>query len=228
MREISPFYVFINMAAQQSQFSRLPKKQLLFISEKLIDEEFAIGNPYDYNFDNLYNSLKQISKYFNITASHEDVEFFSKFLQINDNLIAELFANNREQMKNKELIEQLEIPVAKSYDLNYSVWGSCTYTDYKVQEFDSYDEKWVKDSAGQQRSDGNWDMWNGRDREETHYENYEESDYELEGVYEVNKKPVQESLLSKLVLENTSDVISSLDRNTLIKLRNLINQKLSS
>jgi hypothetical protein len=106
------------------------------------------------------------------------------------------------------------------------VWGSCTYTDYKVQEFDSYDEKWVKDSAQQQRSDGNWDMWNGRDRRKTDYENYEESDYELEGVYEVNKKPVQESLLSKLIIENTSEVVNSLDKKTLLELRRIIDSKL--
>jgi len=226
VREISPFYVFINMAAQQSQFSRLSKKQLMFISEKLIDEEFAIGNPYDYNFESLYNTLKDISKYFNISSTHEDVEFFAKFLEINGDTIAELFANNGEQMKNKELIEQLEIPVAKSYDLDYSVWGTCTYTDYKVQEFDSYDEKWVKDSAHQQRNDGNFDLWQGRDRRETEYENFEESDYDFGDVYEVKEKPVQESLLSKLVIENTSEVVNSLDKKTLMELRRIINSKL--
>lgn len=227
MREISPFYVFINMAAQQSQFSRLPKKQLIFISEKLIDEEFAIGNPYDYNFDNLYDTLTQISKYFNVTASHEDVEFFAKFLQINDDLIADLFANNGEQMNNRELYEQLVIPVAKSYNLNYSVWGSCNYTDYKVQEFDSYDEEWVKDSAQQQRTDGNWDMWQGRDRRETEYENFEESDYDLGDVYEVDKSETKnESVLGRLVIENTSEVVNSLDRKTLIELRRIIDSKL--
>ena len=214
------------MAAEQSQFSRLPKKQLVFIAEKLIDEEFAIGNPYDYNFESLYNTLKDISKYFNITSTHEDVEFFAKLLEINDEIIADLFANNKEQMKNRELIEQLEIPVAKSYDLNYSVWGTCTYTDYKVQEFDSYDEKWVKDSAHQQRNDGNFDLWQGRDRRETEYENFEESDYDFGDVYEVKEKPVQESLLSKLVIENTSEVVNSLDKKTLMELRRIINSKL--
>jgi len=108
------------------------------------------------------------------------------------------------------------------------VWGSCSYTDYKVQKFDSYDEEWVINSAEQQRQDGNWSMWDGRDRRDTEYENFEESDYDFGDVYEVDEKPIQESLLSKLVLENTSDVINSLDRTTLIKLRNLINQKLSS
>ena len=216
------------MPTAQSQFSRLPKKQLVFIAEKLVDENFPIGNPYDDDFEEAYSVLQSVSKYFNIVAAHEDVEFFAKLLEINDDLIADLFANNKEQMKNKELIEKLVIPVAKSYNLNYSVWGSCSYTDYKVQKFDSYDEEWVINSAEQQRQDGNWSMWDGRDRRDTEYENFEESDYDFGDVYEVDEKPIQESLLSKLVLENTSDVINSLDRTTLIKLRNLINQKLSS
>jgi len=228
VREISPFFIFINMPTAQSQFSRLPNKQLLFIAEKLVDENFPIGNPYDDDFEEAYSVLQSVSKYFNIVAAHEDVEFFAKLLEINDDLIADLFANNKEQMKNKELIEKLVIPVAKSYNLNYSVWGSCSYTDYKVQKFDSYDEEWVSGSAEQQRQDGNWSMWDGRDRRDTEYENFEESDYDFGDVYEVDEKPIQESLLSKLVLENTSDVINSLDRTTLIKLRNLINQKLSS
>jgi len=228
VREISPFFIFINMPTAQSQFSRLPNKQLLFIAEKLVDENFPIGNPYDDDFEEAYSVLQSVSKYFNIVAAHEDVEFFAKLLEINDDLIADLFANNKEQMKNKELIEKLVIPVAKSYNLNYSVWGSCSYTDYKVQKFDSYDEEWVSNSAEQQRQDGNWSMWDGRDRRDTEYENFEESDYDFGDVYEVDEKPIQESLLSKLVLENTSDVINSLDRTTLIKLRNLINQKLSS
>ena len=108
------------------------------------------------------------------------------------------------------------------------MWGSCTYTSEKVQEFDSYDKEWVKESVTQQIEDGNWDTWNGVDINETEYENFEQSDYNFEEVDEVDENPVRESLLSKLVLENTSDVIDSLDRTTLIKLKNLINKKLSS
>jgi len=39
-----------------------------------------------------------------------------------------------------------------------------------------------------------------------------------------NKKPI----LDKLVVENTTGLLDNLDRETLIQLRNLINQKLSS
>jgi hypothetical protein len=215
--------------AIQSQFSKLPKKQLVFISEKLIDEEFPIGNPYDSDFDGAYNILKQASNYFGLEATQEDVEFFSKFLEINENIIAELFANNREQMRNTSLIEQLIIPVAKTYDLHYTTWGSCTYTEYKGQYFDAYDKDWVRDSAEQQRQDGNWDMWDGRDIQDTDYENFEESDSSYNHVYNVDDKQetiYSESILDKLVIENTKDVVNSLDKNTLIKLKSIIESRL--
>ena len=164
-----------------------------------------------------------------MAVTQEDVEFFSKFLEVNNNIIAELFANNREQMRNSSLIEQLVIPVAKTYDLHYTTWGSCSYTEYKASYFDSYDKDWVTDSASQQRNDGNWDMWDGRDIRDTEYENFEESDSSYNHVYNVDDKQetiYSESILDKLVIENTKDVVNSLDRNTLIKLKSIIESRL--
>jgi hypothetical protein len=219
------------MAAEQSQFSRLPKKQLAFISEKLVDEEFPIGNPYD-DFDSAFDTLQEVSRYFSVEATQEDVEFFSKFLEINEELIAELFANNKEKMKDRGLIEQLEIPVAKSYKLNYSQWGTCSYTNYMSQEFDSYDKDWVKDSATQQSNDGNWNMWEGEERANTDYDNFEESDYDFDDVYEVNEDGTTnylgDSILDRLVIENTSNVVKSLDKKTLLKLKSIIESRLRS
>ena len=213
----------------QSQFSKLPKKQLVFIAEKLVDEDFPIGNPYTDDFDGAYNTLQEVSKYFSVESTHEDVEFFAKFLEINDEIIAELFANNKEQMNNRELFEQLEIPVAKSYNLDYSSWGTCSFTNYMVQEFDSYDEDWVTDSATQQSNDGNWNMWEGQETSPTEYDNYEESDYEFGDVYEVEGTKIRtESVLDRLVIENTSDVVKSLDKQTLIKLKSIIESRLRS
>ena len=213
--------------AEQSQFSKLSKKQLVFIAAKLVDEDFPIGNPYDDDFDNAYDILQEVSRYFSIEAVHEDVEFFSKFLEINDEIIADLFANNRKEMKNTSLHEQLVIPIAKSYNLDYRVWGTCSYTNYMTKEFDSYDEEWVKDSASQQNNDGSWNMWEGQERSETEYDNFEESDYDYEDVYEIDEsKNRNESVLDKLVIENTSEVIGSLDKKTLIKLKSIIESRL--
>jgi hypothetical protein len=218
------------MATEQSQFSKLPKKQLVFIAEKLVDENFPIGNPYTDDFDDAYGTLQEVSRYFSVESTHEDVEFFAKFLEINDDLIADLFANNKEQMNNRQLIEQLKIPVAKSYKLDYSAWGTCSYTNYMSQEFDSYDKDWVKDSATQQNNDGNWNMWEGEERAPTDYENFEEDNYDFDDVYEVNQDGktnyLGDSILDRLVIENTSDVVNSLDKQTLMKLKSIIESRL--
>jgi hypothetical protein len=211
------------MAAEQSQFSKLPKKQLFIIAEKLIDDDFTTDNPYNNGYEDTYEILNNIGKYFNITVNYEDVEFFSKFLSINDNIPAEPLDNP----KDKSLIERLEIPVAETYELHYTTWGSCTYTQYLAQKFDSYDKNWVRDSAKQQRQDGNWDYYNGRNVRDTEYENFEESDSSYDHVYEVeDEKPTKESMLDRLVIENTKDVVNSLDKKTLMELRRIIDSKL--
>jgi hypothetical protein len=211
--------------AEQSQFSKLSKKQLVFIAEKLVDEDFPIGNPYQDDFENAFSILEDVSKYFGLSTTQEDVEFFAKLLEVNDDLIADLFANNKEQMKNRELFEQLIIPVAKSYNMDYSSWGTCSYTNYMVQEFDSYDKDWVTDSAIQQNNDGSWNMWEGQETNPTEYENFEESDYNFGDVYEIDETKT-ESILDRLVIENTSGVVNSLDKKTLLKLKSLIESRL--
>jgi hypothetical protein len=128
-------------------------------------------------------------------------------------------------MNNRELIEQLEIPVAKSYNMDYSSWGTCSYTNYMVQEFDSYDKDWVTDSATQQNNDGNWNMWEGQETNPPEYENFEESDYSFGDVYEIDETKT-ESILDRLVIENTSGVVNSLDKKTLLKLKSIIESRL--
>jgi hypothetical protein len=219
--------------ASQSQFSKLSKKQLVFICEKLVDDEFPIGNPYEQDFDHAYNTLKDVSKYFNIEPAHEDVEFFSKLLEINGEIIGDFFANNREEMRNKELIEQLVLPVSKTYDLHYTTNGTCNFEEFMGQYFDCYDKDWVRDSAEQQRQDGNWDLYDGRNLRETEYDSYEINDESYGHVYEVTEEYIKdgfvnESILDRIVLENTKDVVNSLDKKTLLKLRTIIESRFRS
>jgi hypothetical protein len=87
--------------SDQSQFSRLPKKQLFFISEKLINEDFPTDNPY-HDYSDAYNKLENIGKYFNISVVDEDVQFFVKFLDINSDLLEEIIeTGNKDKEKNK-------------------------------------------------------------------------------------------------------------------------------
>ena len=212
--------------AEQSEFSKLNKKQLFFIAKKLIEDDFP-HNPYN-DYEESYSSLENIAKYFNMVVSDEDVQFFVKFIDINDDILSYLIDNPND----KSLIEKLKIPVAKTYDLHYTVWGSCTYAEYLAQKFDSYDKNWVKDSADQQREDGNWDYYNGRNLRNPEYDNFEYSDSSYDEVYEVNDNDtintnfVSDSILDKLIIENNKDVVNSLDKKTLIELRRIIDSKL--
>ena len=213
-------------------FSKLPKKQLAFIIERLINDNFPIGNPYNEDYDGAYKTLSNIGNYFNIPVNDEDVQFFSKLLDINKDVVSELVANNGERLNDKSLYEQLEIPEVKTYDLRYSVWGTCNYAEYLSQKFDSYDIDWVRDSANQQREDGNWDYYEGTYVRDTVYENFEESDVTFDNVYRVNDDDTtnfdvrRESMLDRLVIENTQDVVKSLDKKTLIKLKSIIESRL--
>jgi hypothetical protein len=209
--------------ADQSQFSRFSKKQLIFICERLLDEGFDASYVYD-NYDDSYKALEDIGKYFNVSISDEDVQFFGKLLSDNDNLVADIFANQGANKNNKELIERLEIPVAKDYELEYTVDGTVNYTEWYTYKVSSYDKSWVDESIRQQYNDGNFDLYEGH-LDDTQYDNYEMNDWEFKGVSEVDPK-VQESLLSKLVIENTQDALHSLDKKTLIKLKSIIESRL--
>lgn len=215
----------------QSKFSKLSKKQLVYIIKKLVNSDFPIGNPYEGDYDNAYNVLLNIGKYFNIPVNDEDVQFFSKLLDINEDIISELIKNDT-KINNESLYQQLEIPEAKTYDLRYTVWGVCNYTEYLSQKFDSYDIDWVRDSANQQREDGIWDYYEGTNVRGTEYENFEESDMSYDNVYEINDDGTtnfdirRESMLDRLVIENTQDVVKSLDKKTLLKLKSIIESRL--
>ena len=208
------------MAAEQSQFSKVSKKQLFFIAEKLIDAGFPTDNPYN-DYDEHFKELENIGKYFNMNVVDEDVQFFAKFLYINDGILAKI-------MEKSDILsyEDLIIPVAKTYELQYTVWGSCTYEEYLGQKFDAYDEDWVRDSADQQINDGNWDTYEGYNREDTYYDNWEESDVSYDKVVEVNDntnvtEPIKEQKFNK-----TSKVISTLDKESLLELKKIIDSRL--
>lgn len=208
------------MAADQSQFSRLPKKQLFRISEKLIDEGFDTDNPYS-DYEENYKILENIAKVFSMSVNDEDVQFFAKFLYINDGILAKI-------MEKSDILsyEDLIIPVAKTYELQYTVWGTCTYEEYLSQKFDAYDEDWVRDSADQQRNDGNWDFYDGYNRGDTYYDNHDESDSSYDRVVEVDDntnvtEPIKEQKFNK-----TSKVISTLDKESLLELKKIIDSRL--
>jgi hypothetical protein len=208
--------------ADQSNFSRFPKKQLVFIANKLIEDGFE-WDDITHNYEDIYDSnediLKQVSTYFNESVVEEDVQFFIKFLEINSGLLDLIFKNN-----DKSLIEQLVIPQPKDYLVEYTTQGSCTFIEYYETRFSSYDKDWVMDSLNLQRNNGDWDVYSGV-LKDTQYDNFETQDWEVDEVKDA-PNDVQESRNPRKLLENTEKLIPKLDKDTLVSLKFLIDKQL--
>jgi hypothetical protein len=208
--------------ADQSNFSRFPKKQLVFISSKIVDDGFdwqSLDNNYENEYDECEKILENASSYFNESVVEEDVQFFAKFLEINDDLLSQIFETN-----DKTLTEQLIIPEAKDYLVEYTVSGSCTFEEEYDTTFSSYDEKWVMGSLDIQRNNGSWDFYSGH-LKDTNYDNWEMNDWNVENVKLISNE-VQESRNPRKLLENTEKLIPKLDKETLISLKFLIDKQL--
>ena len=208
--------------ADQSNFSKFPKKQLVFIANKLIEDGFEwddITHTYEDVYDSNEHILNQVSTYFNEPVVEDDVQFFIKFLEINSGLL-DLIINNND----KSLIEQLVIPKANDYIVEYSLNGSCTFEEEYELTFSSYDETWVIGSLVVQRNNGNFDYYSGT-LKDTNYDNWEMNDWNVENVKPISNN-VQESRNPRKLLENTEKLIPKLDKDTLVSLKFLIDKQL--
>lgn len=208
--------------ADQSNFSKFPKKQLVFIANKLIEDGFEwddITHTYEDVYDSNEHILNQVSTYFNEPVVEDDVQFFIKFLEINSGLLDLIIKNN-----DKSLIEQLVIPKANDYIVEYSLNGSCTFEEEYELTFSSYDETWVIGSLVVQRNNGNFDYYSGT-LKDTNYDNWEMNDWNVENVKPISNN-VQESRNPRKLLENTEKLIPKLDKDTLVSLKFLIDKQL--
>jgi len=206
--------------AEQSTLSQLPKKLLTKFSMQLIDNGFENQDPYGNDFEENFKILSDFGKFINVDVMEEDYQFMCKFIEVNDEILSKLF-----EKSDPSLYDKLIIPIAKDFKISYSEWGVCSYETDSTDVVSSYDEFWVADSIRQQYSDGNWDLYNGI-VVDSEYSNFEMSNWEINSVRE--KVSETKSLLGRLVVENTSEVISSLDKQTLLELKQIIDSRLRS
>jgi hypothetical protein len=209
------------MEIDESVFSKLPPKILILIVKLIIEGGFNIKNPYN-EFDKNFLMLEKIASNFGIPyIFNYDVEFMSKFITDNKETIDEIF-----KIKNKSLLEKLIYPKNKKFKVNYVVFETKYVKQSYNTEWLSYDEKFVISSIKEARNDGNFDDYQGN----LYNEELIDSDFNditFNDFTEITSNK-NESILDRLVIENTSSVIDSLDRDTLINLRNIINSRLNS
>lgn len=208
--------------ADQSTFSRFPKKQLVFISNKLIENGFEWEDiTYDYDSVIELNDpiLESVASYFNESVVEEDIQFFIKFIQTNQDLLTKINETN-----DSSLIERLVIPQPNDYLVEYTVDGRCNFTEFYENNFSCYDKKWVYDSLYHQYRNGDWDTYSGV-LKNTEYDNWETENWEVQTVKDFPNN-TQESRSPRKLLENTEKLIPKLDKNTLIALKQLIDKQL--
>lgn len=206
--------------ADQSTFSRLPKKQLVYIANKIMNDGFEWDDiVYEDVYDDNESILNGVASYFGEAVVEDDVQFFMKFLEINSGLLTRIIKNN-----DKSMIEHLIIPQSKDYLVEYTTMGSCSFTEYYDTRFSCYDKDWVMDSLYRQRYQGDWDVYSGK-LKNTEYDNWETTDFEIDKIKDI-PNDVQESRNPKRLLENTEKLIPKLDRETLVKLKYLIDKEL--
>jgi hypothetical protein len=205
--------------SDQSNFSKLSKKQLLkAVIPYLLENDYPI-NPYTDKdiYDKCWDIVESLSNVYGNESQLEDIEFFSKLLSLNLRLIEEYGETN-----DMTLSEKLVIPEMKAYQLDYNTWGICNYTEFYKSRVWSYDEDWVEPGVKMAEEDGNWGTGEGSYRIEPDYENYEESGWEIELIHDYPSESIQEQKFNK-----TSKVISTLDKESLLELRKIINSRLS-
>ena len=82
----------------QSQFSKYPKSHLVLISDKLIDSGFDAAHPYIDHSDNIDYITEATRVFGSSNVEDIDLQFFAKFIQINDDVLLEIF-----ETKNRSL-----------------------------------------------------------------------------------------------------------------------------
>jgi len=215
--EFPPFFVFINM----SVLSKQPLKVLLTLSKLLVEDGFNYQNPWDYVDDNM-EKLKSSGSWLGESLDEDDMEFISAFIIEN---LKTILSSIHNELTNSEAVERIFIPQKKKFNAYYEIWGSASLTEKYKTTWECYYEEWVNDSLRYSYNDGSWDYYNG-DYLEHETDNFEPDNFDITYVTKLRegKKPI----LDRLVVENTKDLLENLDRETLVKLRNLINEKLSS
>jgi hypothetical protein len=204
-----------------SVLSKQPLKILLTLSKLLVEDGFNYQNPWDYVDDNM-EKLKSSGSWLGESLDEDDMEFISAFIIEN---LKTILSSIHNELTNSEAVERMLIPQKKKFKAYYEIWGSASLTEKYKTIWECYYKEWVNDSLRYSYNDGSWDYYDG-DYLEHETDNFEPDNFDITYVEKLRegKKPI----LDRLVVENTKDLLENLDRETLVKLRNLINEKLSS
>jgi len=210
-----------------SELENLNPKHLVYLAQKMIDAGFSGKNPYD-EYDTLSDDLLEAVKYFGIkNISRLDMEFLASFIDLNDEVLSQLF--DSETQNKQELYRQLEIPKPEKYTYDVMATGHGYVTEtYKHTEL-TYNPEWIPIMVDALRYNSDEFEYYDGELTDTLVEEFEVTGLEIDDIFRVmTQTSLKESILKRLVVENTESMIDSLDFQTLIELKRIIEKKLHS
>jgi hypothetical protein len=210
-----------------SELENLNPKHLVYLAQKMIDAGFSGKNPYD-EYDTLSADLLEAVKYFGIkNISRLDMEFLASFIDLNDEVLSQLF--DSETQNKQELYRQLEIPKPEKYTYDVMATGHGYVTEtYKHTEL-TYNPEWIPIMVDALRYNSDEFEYYDGELTDTLVEEFEVNNLEVDDIFRVmTQTSLKESILKRLVIENTESMIDSLDFQTLIELKRIIEKKLHS
>jgi hypothetical protein len=210
-----------------SELENLNPKHLVYLAQKMIDAGFSGKNPYD-EYDTLSADLLESVKYFGIkNISRLDMEFLASFIDLNDEVLSQLF--DSETQNKQELYRQLEIPKPEKYTYDVMATGHGYVTEtYKHTEL-TYNPEWIPIMVDALRYNSDEFEYYDGELTDTLVEEFEVTGLEIDDIFRVmTQTSLKESILKRLVVENTESMIDSLDFQTLIELKRIIEKKLHS
>jgi hypothetical protein len=212
---------------EPSQLENLHPKHLVYIAQKMIDEGFSVQNPYE-EFDVVANELTEMVKYFGVKdISRIDIEFLASFINVNDEVLSQLF--DSETQNKQELYRKLEIPKPEKYTYDVMATGSGYVTEtYKHTKL-TYNPEWISSMVDALRYNSDEFEYYDGELTDTLVEEFEVNNIQVDDIFRVmSQSSLKESILKRLVIENTESMIDSLDFQTLIELKRIIEKKLHS
>jgi hypothetical protein len=205
-----------------SKLRELHPRVLIEIASTLMSSEnFGFEDPYD-DYESNLEKVRDVSKWAAVGVEYLDLEFICAFIIENQPLLEQVI--NQESTV-KDIINVLKIPTLKKYEVYYEIWGSATLTEKYRTKWESFSRDWAQTSVRQSYYDGEFNYYEG-DYLEHDSDNFEPDNFDITYVRRLDES--KKTILSKIVVENTTEVLDNLDKQTLIELRNIINRKLSS
>ena len=206
----------------ESQLSKLPVKVLCEISKICLENDFDFEDPYIIGYQESCEIVEDASRWVGVgTIEAIDIEFIAKFISLNEEILRIWIDDEK---KFGEISNKFIIPKPKKYMVYYSSKGRGFITQKYQTDWTSYDKDWIRESMNELNSAGDWSYYDG-DYIGSDVDDFDEDDLDIDDI-EVVRESKNKSILNKLVVENTSEIIESLNRKTLLELRQLIDSKL--